>query len=425
MTFTMNRRQLLKAAGASAALSMGGLLSACSGTTSSASAGTKSLQLLLLGPDQATISWVNTTLLPAFKKSSGIDVTLQTSDWGSAFQKVTTSAASNSLADVFLIGGIWNAPLASKNVMLDITDRVSKWSGSQQIYPSMLADGVYKGANYSIPVYADVRTNIGRVDLLKKAGVSTIPSTWDDWTSAAQAMKAQNVKSPIYFGLDKSIGLQQRFAHLMLSAGGTYWDASGKPQFSSDAGHKALQYLVDAFQHGLSDYNLVSSGSGPLPPVQGLSGLALDGAALPHNAELNDKSVLPLLAAGHGIQETSSSKPTALAFVNKLAIAKNTKNPDGAFELITFICSQEHGGDFARYFGGMPVRKDLADAAWLTGIYKDIAATATNAVSQPSNPVMMSLGPAVNQLLEPAIRGNVSVTATLAAIDAKVQSLAA
>ena len=425
MPITVNRRQLLKAGAASAAVGLGATLSACSGSSSAASGSSKSLQLLLLGPDQTTIAWVKGTLLPAFTKSSGIDVTLQTSDWGSAFQKVTTGAASNSLADVFLIGGIWNAPLASKDVMLDITDRVKNWSGSQQIYPSMLVDGVYKGANYSIPVYADVRTNIGRTDLLEKAGISGIPHTWAEWTTAAQAMKAKGVKSPIYFGLDKSIGLQQRFAHLMLSAGGTYWDASGKPQFGSEAGQKALQYMVDAFQHGLSDYNVVWSGNGPLPPVLGLSGLALDGAALPRNAEVNDKSVLPLLGAGHGIQMNSSSQPTALAFVNKLAIAKNTKNPDGAFELIKFICSKQYGGDFARYYGGMPVRKDLADAAWLAGIYKDIAATATNAVSQPSNPVMMSLGPAVNQLLEPAIRGSVSVTATLAAIDAKVASLGA
>ena len=38
---------------------------------------------------------------------------------------------------------------------------------------------------------------------------------------------------------------------------------------------------------------------------------------------------------------------------------------------------------------------------------------------------MMSLGPAVNQLLEPAIRGSVSVEDTLKAIDAKVDSLEA
>lgn len=428
MAMILNRRRLLRSAGAAAVVGMGAGLSACSSASSAASAQSaksKSIQLLLLGPDQTTIAWLNTTLLPAFTESSGIHVTLQTSDWGSAFQKVTTSAASNSLADVFLIGGIWNAPLASKNVMLDITDRVKGWDGSRQIYPSMLSDGVYKGANYSIPVYADVRTNIGRTDLLKKAGVSWVPRTWDEWTSAAQAMKAQGVSCPIYFGLDKSIGLQQRFAHLMLSAGGTYWDSSGKPQFSSEAGRASLQYMVDTFQHGLSDYNVVWSGNGALPPVQGLSGLALDGAALPRNAEVNQASALPLLSAGKGIQMTSSSQPTALAFVNKLAIAKNTKDPDAAFELIKFVCSPEHGGDFARYYGGMPVRQDLANASWLTGIYKDIAATATNAVSQPANPVMMSLGPAVNQLLEPAIRGKASVAATLAAIDAKVASLTA
>ncbi len=429
MTSGINRRSLLKAGAAVAATGVGAsALSACSDDTepsgSESGSGGGSLDLLLIGPDQTTIDWVNDTLVPAFKESSGIDVRLQTSDWGSAFQKVTTGAASNSLADVFLIGGIWNAPLASKNVMLDITDRVKDWDGAEQVYEKMLVDGVYEDKNYSIPVYADVRTDIYRTDMLDDAGISAIPATWDEWRTAAEALKAKGVQSPIDFGLDKSIGLQQRFAHLMLSAGGTYWDASGKAQFSSDAGKKALQYMVDCFQDGLADYNVVYSGNGPLPSVQGLSGMALNGAALPRNAETNDASVLPKLEAGDGIKMDSSSDPTTLAFVNKLAIAKNTKNPDGAFELIKFICSEENAGEFAKNYGGLPVRKD-ADASWLDGIYENIAAAAESAVSQPSNPVMMSLGPAVNQLLEPAIRGSVSVDETLKAIDAKVDSLEA
>ncbi len=429
MTSGINRRGLLKASAAVAAAGVGAsALSACSDDTepsgSESGSGGGALDLLLIGPDQTTIDWVNSTLVPAFKESSGIDVKLQTSDWGSAFQKVTTGAASNSLADVFLIGGIWNAPLASKNVMLDITDRVNDWDGAEQVYEKMLVDGVYEDKNYSIPVYADVRTDIYRTDMLDEAGISGIPATWDEWRTAAEALKANGVQSPIDFGLDKSIGLQQRFAHLMLSAGGTYWDASGKAQFSSDAGKKALQYMVDCFQDGLSDYNVVYSGNGPLPVVQGLSGMALDGAALPRNAETNDESVFPKLEAGAGLKMDSSSDPTTLAFVNKLAIAKNSKNPDGAFELIKFICSKENAGEFAKNYGGLPVRKDV-DATWLDGIYKDIAGIAESAVSQPSNPVMMSLGPAVNQLLEPAIRGSVSVDETLKAIDAKVDSLEA
>lgn len=430
MTSGINRRGLLKASAAIAAAGVGSsALSACSsgggsGEPAESGTGGGSLDLLLLGPDQNTIDWLNSTLLPAFKEESGIDVTVQTSDWGSAFQKVTTGAASNSLADVFLIGGIWNAPLASKNVMLDITDRVKEWDGSGEVYESMLADGVYEDKNFSIPVYADIRTDIYRSDLLEDAGISAIPGTWDEWRTAAEALKSQGVQSPIYFGLDKSIGLQQRFAHLMLSAGGTYWDASGKATFNSEAGKKALQFMVDCFQSGLSDYNVVYSGNGPVPIVQGLAGMGLDGSAVPQNAQTNDESVFPKLESGVGIKMDSSSDPVTLAFVNKLAIAKNSKNPDDAFELIKFICSKENAGEFAKNYGGLPVRKD-ADASWLDGIYKNIADTAQNAVSQPSNPVMMSLGPAVNQLLEPAIRGSVSVEDTLKAIDAKVDSLEA
>ncbi len=428
----VDRRRLL---GIGAALAGGSALASCtspaaapqtrgSAAASGAAAGAP-LSLLLIGSSQALNDHMNKTVLPAFKQATGSTVELQTSDWGSAFQKVTTGAASNSLADVLVIGGIWTAPLASKNVLLDISDRVKAWSDSSQFFPGLLADGVYQGKNFAVPYGADVRTGIYRKDFLDPAGVGALPTTWAEYAEAAKRIKAAGkAKTPINWGQDKSIGLQQAFAILFLQAGGSYWTADGKPQFSSDAGRKALSFMVQTYKDGLADVNQVYSGSGPQAIVTGESAMTFSGNAVFANAEENGaKDVIPNLAVGPGLKADAAGKPTSVAWVNKLAIARTTKAPDAAWKLVQFVTGKEQGSEFSRLNGNLPVRRDFANDAWLTPQAKAILATADGAVSQPPHPVMMQLGTAVKALLEPAIRGTVGVDETLKAIDEKVATL--
>ncbi|QNP57332.1 ABC transporter substrate-binding protein [Tessaracoccus defluvii] len=362
-------------------------------------------------------------MVPGFAKESGIDVEVQTSDWGSAFQKVTTGAASNSLADVLVIGGIWAAPLADKNVLLDLTDRISAWDERGQIYEKMLDDGAYEGKNYAVPIAADVRTGIYRQDLLEKVGVGSLPQTWDDFRAAAEELKgAEGIVAPIDFGIDKSIGLQQAFAQLFLQAGGQYW-TDGKASFNSDAGNRALSFFVDLYQAGLADPNMVFSGNGPRPIIAGQAAMSLGGVQILGNAESNNKELAEKLVVGPGLKSEASSEARSVAWINKLAIAKGTKRADDAWELVRYLAAAPQLSEVSRLYDALPPRRDLADADWMDERRKGILATADSAVSQPPNPKMMALGPEVNSLLEPAIRGSVSVAETLKAIDAKVDSL--
>ncbi len=400
-------------------------LSACGkqGGGAGAGAGGDKISFLVLGPTKDLTDYLDKTLIPAFTEESGIKVELQTSDWGSAFQKVTTGAASNSLADVLVIGGIWTAPLASKNVLLDLTDRLSEWSDADQFYPKMLADGAYEGKNYAVPIAADIRSGIYRKDFLDAAGISAIPTTWDEYRAAGEKMKGlPGIVAPIDLGIDKSIGLQQAFAQFFLQAGGEYW-VDGKANFHSEPGMQALGYMVGLYTDGLADPNMVFSGSGPRPLAAGQAGTMLQGVGMLGNAASNAPEVYDQLIVGPGLKANAGSESRPVAWVNKLAIAKNSKNPDAAWELLKFAASKEHLSEISRLYEALPPRRDLADAEWIDPLRRQILDTAENAVSQPPNPNMLAVGPEINSLLEPAIRGSVGVEDTLKAIDAKINSL--
>ncbi|MGJ6980698.1 ABC transporter substrate-binding protein [Aestuariimicrobium soli] len=420
---TVSRRHLLTGATAVAATSALAACTSPAGNTA-ATSGTKKLSLLLLGPTDAMASYFTKTALPAFTKASGYAVEMQTSDWGSAFQKITTGAASNSLPDVFVIGGIWTAPLAAKNALLDITDRLNGWDQKDQFFEGMVTDCEYDGKLYAVPAGADVRSGIYRKDLLDAAGVSALPTTWDEFRAAAQKIKDHGgVRSPIYWGLDKSIGVQQAFAQLFLQAGGEYFNADGKATFNSEAGKKALTFMASTFADGLSDINMVSSGNGPSFLAQGASAMTFSGAATIQNARDNAKDVVDKIVVGPALKPDAAGNATSVSWVNKLAIARTTKDADGAWKLLTHLTSKDQLNEIDNLWGTLPPRKDLADASWLTGELKTVMASADNTTSQPRSPKMMQLGPAVKDLLEPALRGSATVEDTLKAIDAKLDSL--
>ncbi|OIV39491.1 hypothetical protein BIV57_01275 [Mangrovactinospora gilvigrisea] len=415
---TTSRRTLIHTAAAAAAWPL------ASGCTSPDPPSRSKLRLMILGATPQLMTHLNAAVLPAFHAATGLRVELQNSDWGSAFQKVTTGAASNSLADVFMVGGIWTAALAAKHVMLDLTERLRRWPDTSRFHPAGLSDGAYRGRNYALPVTMDVRTGVYRQDLLRAAGITALPTTWAQFRAAAQRLKARRgMTTPIFWNVDKSIGLQQTFAQLFLQAGGRYWDSGGKAAFDSEAGHQALGFLVATFHDGLADVNQVYTGNGPAPLTSGASAMTLNGWAAQQNAQSNAPHVAAHIVAGPALAPHPGARPTPIAWIDKLAIAHNTKNPDGAWQLLTHLAGARQLDALARLSGSLPARSDLEAAPWLTPMARQVLANADHAVSQPVNPVMMQLGPVVQALLEPAVRGSVSVADTLKAIDTKVDAL--
>lgn len=402
------------------------LLTSCSGGASKSSSGSEEkLTFMMLGASQKSIEHIEKNVLPEFKKKTGVTVTLQTSDWGSAFQKYTTAAASKQMADVVSLGAIWTAPLADKGALLDLGPYMDKWADKDKIFPELLKDGQWDGKQYSIPYGFDLRVPVYRKDLLEKAGVDTtkLPTTWEEFHQVALKVRDAGIcESPIFWGTDKSIGLQQGFAQLMMQNEAKYWKEDGTSNFSSPQAREALDFLVTSFKEGTADYHLVYSGSGARPLVSGQSAMGLGSRNDYYNAESTNPEVAKQLLIGPALVGPSASKGAAGAWINKLAIAKNSKNPDKAFEFISFLMEKDNLSAFDESYGVLPVRTDLAEASWLGETGLQLMALAKDAQSQPPHPGMMQFGGDINKLLDPAVRGSVGVDETLAAIDQKLNA---
>ena len=388
----------------------------------------KKLSVMFLGPSSDTTAALQKDILPAFSDKTGYSVDLQQSDWGSGFQKVITAAASGTLADVVMMGGIWTAPLASKNALLALDGYFGNFPDKANFYAPMVQDCSYQGKTYGLPLYSDTRTCLYRKDLLAAAGIGedALPTDWDGYRAMAQKVAAAGgsaAGAPLYWNHDKAIGLQQSFAQLILQNGGYYWKDDGSAQFSSDPCVAALDYLVGTFKDHLADINQVWSGAGPNPVIAGTSVTHFGGVLTVTIARANAPDVVKQIIAGPPLAATKGGKPVTTAWVNKLGISARTKDQDGAWQLLQHLTGHDFLQKLADLYGGLPARKDLADAKYLEGIPAGLPAAAPYVVTQPAHPNMLIIGPTINTAVEKAVRQQADVKSVLADLDNKLNEI--
>ena len=414
--------------GVAAATGTLALTSCAAGSAISGGSSSQTLSILVLGASDQTLKYLTKTLAPAFADSTGMKLNIQSSDWASGFQKVTTAAASGTLTDLVMLGGIWTAPLASKHALLSLDNYLKGYGDKSKFFQPMLEDGAYDGHTYALPLYSDTRTTVYRKSYLEEAGIdpSKLPETWDDYTDAVQKMSKSNggsVEFPADWGIDKGVGLQQTFAQLMLQVGGSYYDSSGKARFSSPQGVAALEYMMSFYRRKLASIDMVNSGTGPAPIVNGDAGATFSGFGAIQNARQFKPEAEDDILVGLPLAAESGKDRITSAWINKIGISARTKNRDSAWELLQFIFQPDHAAKLAELYGGLPARKDVVNAPYLKGLSPNLTAAAKYVKPQPPSPNMLAIAPQINTALQQAIRLQGSAASILTALDLRINEI--
>ena len=251
------------------------------------------IQFLNIGPTTKVTDLFQQTIIPGFEKNHpNTTVEMVTSDWGSAFQKVTTGIAAGTASDVMVIGGIWVAPLASKDGLLPLDSYVSTMADKTDIYGAAWNDCKYQGQIYAVPWNLDVRTLVYRKDLFKAAGLNPNdpPTTWAQYLADAKQLTkfqdGQMVRAGTLAGLDTSIGVQQYFAQLFFQAGGSYYKPDGKANFDSQAGRDAINFFKQLFVDKVTSPSFITPNNSANPLTLGTAAMDFSGIADLQNAPL-------------------------------------------------------------------------------------------------------------------------------------------
>lgn len=251
----LSRRALLQA-GSFAGLSLG--LGACAvggATSPSASGGAKSGTLRALFMQQAGYSSEDiNAMTKAFEAANaGWKVENTFVAYEALHDKIVISAPAGSY-DVVLIDCIWPTELASKKMILDVTDRYpQEWMSD--ILPGTLNSVTYNGRKYGIPWLAGGKVFFYNHKMMASAGIPVSQlATWDGCVAAARTLKDKGVvKYPFHWSWSQAEALICDYTQLMGAFGGAFLDSAGKPAWNSGGGLQALEWMVQTLKDGLSN----------------------------------------------------------------------------------------------------------------------------------------------------------------------------
>ncbi|HEY0259005.1 MAG TPA: extracellular solute-binding protein [Lacisediminihabitans sp.] len=171
-----------------------GACSSGSDTSSGGGASTdgkgKTITLWLAGAD--TPDALRSYLKKEFTKETGGKLNIQQQDWGDIVTKLTTALPdANNTPDVTEMGNTQSPTFTNVGAFLDISDMYKDLGGSN-LLQSFVQAGEVSGKNYTLPYYFGSRYVFYRKDIWAKAGITTVPTTLDEFNTDVTTIAEKN-----------------------------------------------------------------------------------------------------------------------------------------------------------------------------------------------------------------------------------------
>jgi multiple sugar transport system substrate-binding protein len=273
--------------------------------------------------------------------------------------RIVTSAPAGTY-DTVLMDVIWPAEFASRNMIMDVTERFPE-SERAKILPGALDTVKYEGRYYGVPWIIDTKYLYYNEEMLEQAGVDSPPETWDAVVEAARRVKGEGiVEYPLVWSWAQAEALMCDYATLLGAYGGSFFSQDGAPEFNTGGGLEALEFMQMTLEEDLSNPASTESLEEDVRRIvsQGEATMALNWTYMA--ALVNDPEESRV--AGKVKVARTPEGPAGGPGVNGsmgLAISAGSKNQDAAWRYIQFMTSPEMQNRYAEL--SLPIWKDSYD----------------------------------------------------------------
>lgn len=188
--------------------------------------------LIVYVPENAELTQIIKTLSENFTRKTNIPVEVQTS----------TSEST----DVVTVDDVSVSEFTKAN-KLESLDNVLSTTESDDMLAEAKAAHTRNGKLFSVPFAARVWVLIYNDEMLRKAGYSAPPDTWDTLVNAALTLKSKHVThAPVMWAWKDRSELVNAFTAMTLSFGGKLFDEKGAPLFQKEQGLLALVFMKES-----------------------------------------------------------------------------------------------------------------------------------------------------------------------------------
>jgi multiple sugar transport system substrate-binding protein len=369
-------------------------------------------------------------LVPEFERAHpGVRVRVQQIPWSAAHEKLLTAFVGGALPDVLQVGNTWIPELVALDAVVPVDDEVAQFR--DDVFPGILDTNVVDGRTWGVPWYADTRLLFYRDDLVARAGGGAPPATWADWMALLERIARR--AGPDDSALLLPVREWQLPVILALQRGAPLLADDGtRGAFAREPARGAFAFYVDLFTRGVARrdaatqltnvYQDFAAGrfafyvTGPWNLTEFATRLPADVVRTWRTAPMPAPASAP----------ASGGPGTSLAGGASLVVARTTQEPILARALVRWLVEPATQCRLHTLAGDLPVRRSAWAACGIVEADARAAAfwTQLQAVqSTPKVPEWERIAARLSHHLELAVRGDVTLDAALAALDADVDAI--
>jgi ABC-type glycerol-3-phosphate transport system substrate-binding protein len=295
-------------------------------------------------------------------KNPNITVELQAQpDYNTLKTKIDAALSANNAPTIAQVYGEWADEYAKSDVLEPLT-------AYAKADPSAV-DGLYKGIKNSLyldktlymwPFNASAVLMYYNPDLLKAAG-KDVPTTWDEFADVAKAVSKNGVTG---IALDPGsssgpAGGTTVYELLAEAYGSPVFKDDGTPQFDSDGGVKALQYLVDLKKAGALQTGTNYPGEAALGAEKGAFDISTSTSVYYNEQAIGGKFQMGIAAipAGSDGKRINQINGTNIAMFS----GATDDQKAAAWKYMQFLTEAETQSDWAQATGYLPVNPKTLD----------------------------------------------------------------
>lgn len=308
-----------------------------------------------------TDTWLENEIKPAFEaEHPGVNVEFIYVNWGTLDETVAGYFATGDGADIINLGSEYISLYGDNLAPLNAYLGEQAWPDIKQFAPGTLDTVTWNGELRGLPWLTAPRAYMCRMDLLEAAGIDKIPTTFDEWITAAEAATVVEGGAVMQAGLVTTGRLDdwQEYISLIWGLGGQLYNEDGSPTFDTPEARAALQFMYDRRRGVYADETIAD-----LPEAQGSRLVDGSAACLWANMWGAPPADDPIwenieLAAGPTHPDFPNSRPVSQVFNDWLAVPAYSKNVELAAEFLKFIGTAENMFRYNSDFGSFPPRQD-------------------------------------------------------------------
>lgn len=278
------------------------------------------------------------------ERDEGIKTELITQSYDQTYTKVMTSLMGGTPIDVIYCDSVWTAEFTEAGMITPVDDYISA-ELKEDLFPGFVEQSSYDGKLMALPMTGQCKWLYYNTDLLKQAGYSEPPKTWDELFEMGQNMVSKGLcKYPIAWAAKQSEGMVCDWFVCLTASGGSMRDDNGNWIFNNENGVTGLNLMVDSIKNGNADPGSINYTDREVlnPFMAGDIPFVLNWAfayALADNPE--ESTIAGNVGIGLIPSNSDGVVSSSVTGSGGFAIASTSKYPDYAWKLIENVLSRE------------------------------------------------------------------------------------